>query len=774
MLRYTWLVLIILFICLCFYQIGAQAMMYWLTPVATNIIAMYPESLAFPGRRPNSSAPNWFRRQLNESDVFDRVMLNSWDMDAGRFLRTAAHQRSRMIVRCELPNGSQCSPKDFRPLWTLTGLCWAINTDPDRPMQVTGAGPGNALRLLVNVERYERVESCTPKLRARSLPGVKVLIINQTDIPASYLEGVNVPAGFTMDIPFWMRQRQKLPGRDCVVFSPSEDAKRSPEEKEKDNSEREDARGCLMSSYLGEVERRCNCSMRQAFLQKAADPSPGKGRFTPCNVLQYFDCVQAVLEWAKDKGFSNFRHCPVPCESIDYTAWQDMNELPANIFPRIISFGNNDEEDDDEANDSGEEDEENSDELNSQNYHHCAHNQMLRGQHVLRIKKAARDALEKQARFQEDIQIRTRRMIAQLRRSVERLIQMRWGWRQEHFLGVQRRLAERLRCYDEVPRTHANVFNAMANPKPQGEEERAQQLQELLLGERRNNATKRAKSIEEVRRTFGQKAETRHREMLMARELTSRIYSLFSVDSFTKRLPSGLERMDKVLQLIKMYEGGQMSRKSWAERMQTRNMRHFLEEDLYEDWHNLIVRDMEQNVLEVIQKIEDLVPLLYQNASNGTAILCIFNGIRNETAQMLREFQRAMYELQSALTVLFRKELPEYLQNMEFGPKFIQENFAQVNVFLHKMNIEYWRQEPTYSIWSFFCDIGATMSLFLGASMLTIIEVLYFVLRHSRIYRSIAVWRHRKNPLATAEDNDGADAVRKVSVNKDRTSFVLV
>ena len=46
--RYTWFVLIILFICLCFYQIGAQAVMYWLTPVATNIIAAYPDSLAFP------------------------------------------------------------------------------------------------------------------------------------------------------------------------------------------------------------------------------------------------------------------------------------------------------------------------------------------------------------------------------------------------------------------------------------------------------------------------------------------------------------------------------------------------------------------------------------------------------------------------------------------------------------------------------------------------------------------------------------------------------
>nr|CAD2176509.1 unnamed protein product [Meloidogyne enterolobii] len=123
---------------------------------------------------------------------------------------------------------------------------------------------------------------------------------------------------------------------------------------------------------------------------------------------------------------------------------------------------------------------------------------------------------------------------------------------------------------------------------------------------------------------------------------------------------------------------------------------------------------------------------------------CIFNDVKNTSAQMLREFQRAMNDLQSSQTLLFRKELPEYLSNFEFGTKFVHENFAQINVFLHKMNVEHWRQEPTYSIWSFFCDIGATMSLFLGASMLTIIEVLYFVLSSSRIYKTIEVWRQQK------------------------------
>lgn len=35
------------------------------------------------------------------------------------------------------------------------------------------------------------------------------------------------------------------------------------------------------------------------------------------------------------------------CDEIDYTAWQDMNELPNNIFPKLIDTV--DEEDEEEV-----------------------------------------------------------------------------------------------------------------------------------------------------------------------------------------------------------------------------------------------------------------------------------------------------------------------------------------------------------------------------------------------------------------------------------------
>lgn len=113
--------------------------------------------------------------------------------------------RITFCFRCTWPNGTSCKLSDFKAVWTTTGLCWAINTDPHNPYEVTGSGEGHGLRLLLNVESYERVDACTKHFRTKTLPGLKILIYNQTDIPDSSMNGVNVPSGYSMDIPFKMQ-----------------------------------------------------------------------------------------------------------------------------------------------------------------------------------------------------------------------------------------------------------------------------------------------------------------------------------------------------------------------------------------------------------------------------------------------------------------------------------------------------------------------------------------------------------------------------------------
>ncbi|CAK5016206.1 unnamed protein product [Meloidogyne enterolobii] len=154
-------------------------------------------------------------------------------------------------------------------------------------------------------------------------------------------------------------------------------------------------------------------------------------------------------------GFNNFQHCPIPCkkiiqklkikylkgESVDYTAWQDMNELPSNIFPKLISDWNVDE--DEEDNENEEESIEtttnnnrnlfqNKEQNNAQTivdsverdkeraHYQCTHNKLLSTSHVRRIKNEAQMAYEKQAQYQEDIQLRTKHLIEQFRKSISR------------------------------------------------------------------------------------------------------------------------------------------------------------------------------------------------------------------------------------------------------------------------------------------------------------------------------------------------------------------
>jgi hypothetical protein len=107
-------------------------------------------------------------------------------------------------------------------------------------------------------------------------------------------------------------------------------------------------------------------------------------------------------------------------------------------------------------------------------------------------------------------------------------------------------------------------------------------------------------TIEEVKRFYGPKAGEKLAEMEMMEDLIgemqrlaqkmpiidtkSPLYSsLFSEETFTERLPKSLERtMGKIMLLMGQYEQGKLARKSWAERMNGRNMRHFFDEDFYE------------------------------------------------------------------------------------------------------------------------------------------------------------------------------------------------
>ncbi|XP_074652886.1 degenerin-like protein del-10 [Tubulanus polymorphus] len=66
----------------------------------------------------------------------------------------------------------------------------------------------------------------------------------------------------------------------------------------------------------------------------------------------------------------------------------------------------------------------------------------------------------------------------------------------------------------------------------------------------------------------------------------------------------------------------------------------------------------------------------------------------------------------------------QYLADNKIGTKFYRENFLQIDIFYRKLNYELVEQQIAYDIFALLCDIGGAMGLFIGASVLTVFEVL--------------------------------------------------
>lgn len=116
--------------------------------------------------------------------------------------------------------------------------------------------------------------------------------------------------------------------------------------------------------------------------------------------------------------------------------------------------------------------------------------------------------------------------------------------------------------------------------KMQTEERSAYQLQTLL-----NSTTLKEeglKTVNEVRKIFGEKAEIFLKEITKIIEILQRIAKIFDRDNFVHKLPRELDRIDKVLQYLDQYESGILERRKWAEKMQARFFKHFFDEDFYD------------------------------------------------------------------------------------------------------------------------------------------------------------------------------------------------
>lgn len=61
-----------------------------------------------------------------------------------------------------------------------------------------------------------------------------------------------------------------------------------------------------------------------------------------------------------------------------------------------------------------------------------------------------------------------------------------------------------------------------------------------------------------------------------------KLWHVFMPDSYSKFISGDFSRMDRIIELMNQYELNKLQRRAWAEKMQSRQMKHFFEDDFYE------------------------------------------------------------------------------------------------------------------------------------------------------------------------------------------------
>ncbi|CAH1802002.1 unnamed protein product [Owenia fusiformis] len=74
--------------------------------------------------------------------------------------------------------------------------------------------------------------------------------------------------------------------------------------------------------------------------------------------------------------------------------------------------------------------------------------------------------------------------------------------------------------------------------------------------------------------------------------------------------------------------------------------------------------------------------------------------------------------------------LKDYETNNEIGASFVKENFLQMDIFMRELNYEQVEQQKAYDLTALWSDIGGSLGLFVGASVLTIFELLDVVIHN--------------------------------------------
>ncbi|XP_063427504.1 uncharacterized protein LOC134711007 [Mytilus trossulus] len=116
--------------------------------------------------------------------------------------------------------------------------------------------------------------------------------------------------------------------------------------------------------------------------------------------------------------------------------------------------------------------------------------------------------------------------------------------------------------------------------------------------------------------------------------------------------------------------------------------------------------------LSDLKTFEDVKEIIDSNYTELQAMITLYETVGEDGTAFLQSF------------TYLKEYFSAYNEMMDINNEFIKENFMQLDLYYKQMSYEEITQQKAYDSFALICDIGGSMGLFLGASLLSWCEIL--------------------------------------------------
>ncbi|XP_064640726.1 uncharacterized protein LOC135495761 [Lineus longissimus] len=181
-------------------------------------------------------------------------------------------------------------------------------------------------------------------------------------------------------------------------------------------------------------------------------------------------------------------------------------------------------------------------------------------------------------------------------------------------------------------------------------------------------------------------------------------------------------------------------------------------------WTWIYEQFRERFLEEVVMKDEDIIEFLKQympgladkeSFMNSTTYKMISQVLTSHDIWL--NFEQTVLDVHAPFYDAYGEvftDMKAYIQSNEVDTKFYKDNFLSLVIYFQEMNYELIQQQEAYTIFALLSDIGGSMGLFVGGSVISIFEIIDVFLYNQISKKMQEKKRQKKNKKATNKSTD--------------------